>query len=82
MNGRISTSYIYYGLVFKGGLVFVITKTKRVFVFEITKTKTPKFTVKFDLKLGGKNRRDNMTDQTYFDYNLTSYFDGFDFRGS
>ena len=55
--------YIYYGLVFKGGLVFVITKTKRVFVFEITKTKTPKFTVKFDLKLGGKNRReDNLTD--------------------
>ena len=44
-------------------------------VFEITKTKTPKFTVKFDLKLGGK-------DQTYFGYNLTLYLDGFDFRGS
>ena len=27
-----------------------------VLVFEITKTKTPKFTVKSDLKLGGKDR--------------------------
>ena len=48
-----------------GVLVFVITKTKREgsFFFEITKTKTPKFTVKFDLKLGGKNRtEDNLTD--------------------
>ena len=37
--------------------------TPLVFVFEITKTKTPKFTVKFDLKLGGKNRtEDNLTD--------------------
>ena len=27
-----------------------------VLVFEITKTKTPEFTVKFDLKLGGKDR--------------------------
>ena len=54
-----------------------------VFVFEITKTETPKFTVKFDLKLGGKNRtEDNLTDETYFGYNLTSYFDGFDFRGA
>ena len=51
-------------------------------VFEITKTKTPKFTVKFDLKLGGKDRTwYNLTDQTYFGYNLTLYFDGFDFRG-
>ena len=23
----------------------------------------------------------NLTDQTYFGYNLTLYFDGFDFRG-
>ena len=46
-----------------------------VLVFVITKTKTPKFTVKFDLKL-------NLADQTYFGYNLTLYFDGFDFRGS
>ena len=45
----------------------------------ITKTKTPKF----DLKLGGKNwTEDNLTDQTYFDYNLTSYVDGVDFRWS
>ena len=35
MNGRNSTSYTFYGLVFK-----------EVLVFEITKTKTPKFTVK------------------------------------
>ena len=54
-----------------------------VLVFEITKTKTPKFTVKFDLKLGGKDRtRYNLTGQTYFGYNLTLYFDEFDFRGS
>ena len=34
-----------------------------VFVFEITKTKTPKFAVKFDLKLYGKSRtEDNWTD--------------------
>ena len=79
LNGRNSSSNIFYGLFFQGVLVFVI----EVFVFEITKTKTPKFVVKFDLKLGGKNRtEDNLTDQTYFDYNLTSYFDGFDFRGS
>ena len=46
-------------------------------------TKTPKFTDKFDLKLGGKDRLwYNLTDQTYFGYNLTLYFDGFDFRGS
>ena len=39
--------------------------------------------VKFDLKLGGKNRtEDNLTDYTYFSYILTSYFDEFDFRGS
>ena len=24
----------------------------------------------------------NLTDQTYFGYNLTLYFEGFDFRGS
>ena len=29
---------------------------RRVLVLEITKTKTPKFTVKFDLKLGGKDQ--------------------------
>ena len=51
--------------------------------FEITKIKTPKFTVKFVLKLGGKDRTwYNLTDQTYFGYNLTLYFDGFDFSGS
>ena len=34
-----------------------------VFVFETTKTKTPKFTAKFDLKLRGKDRtEDNLTD--------------------
>ena len=54
-----------------------------VFVFEITKTKIPKFTVKFDLKLGGKNQtEDNLTDYTYFGYNLNSYFDRFDFMRS
>ena len=40
----------------------------------MTKTKTLKFAVKFDLKLCGKNRtKDNLTDWTYSDYNLTSY---------
>ena len=29
MNGRFSTSYIFYGLVLWGVLVFVITKTKK-----------------------------------------------------
>ena len=38
-------------------------KLRGVFVFEITKTKTPKFTIKFDLKLSGKNQtEDNLTD--------------------
>ena len=42
--------------------VFVLVQ-EDYFVFEITKTKTPEFTVKFDLKLGGKNRtEDNLTD--------------------
>ena len=42
---------------------------------------TPKLAVKFDLKLGGKDRtKDNLTDYTYFSYK-TLYFDGFDFRG-
>ena len=45
--------------------------------------KTPKFAVRFDLKLGGKDRtKDNLTDYAYFGYNLTLYFDGFDFGGS
>ena len=36
----------------------------------LTETKTPKFTVKFDLKLSGKDRTGyNLTDQTYFGYN-------------
>ena len=48
-NGHNSTSYIFYGLVLWGVLVFVITKTKRG--------------LKFDLKLGRKNRtEDNLTD--------------------
>ena len=39
--------------------------------------------LKFDLKLGRKNRTENnLTDGTYFGYNLTSYFDKFDCRGS
>ena len=38
-------------------------KLRGVFVFEITKTKTPKFTVKFDQQLVGKNRaEDNLID--------------------
>ena len=50
-------------------------------VFEIMKTNTPEFTVKFDQKLGGKDRtEDNLTDLIHFGYNLTLYFDGFDFR--
>ena len=61
---------------FVGGL-------RGVFVFEIMKTKTPKLTLKFDQKLGGKKRtEDNLTDKTYFGYNLTSYFNRFHFRGS
>ena len=80
MNGRNSTSFIFYRF-FLGGLSF--RKLREVFVLGITKTKTPKFTVKFDLKPGGKNRtEDNLTDLTYFNYSLTSDFDGFDFRGS
>ena len=47
-----------------------------VFVFETTKTKNPKFPAEFDLKLRGKDRTEDNG------YNLTSYFDGFDFRGS
>ena len=38
---------------FGGGLSL---KLKGVLVFEITKTRTPKFTVKFDLKVGEKDR--------------------------
>ena len=40
-----------------------------VFVFETTKTKNPKFTAEFDLKLRGKDRTEDNG------YNLTSYFD-------
>ena len=40
LNGHNSTSYIFHGLFFKGVLVFV-RKLRGVFVFEITKTKTP-----------------------------------------
>ena len=45
-------------------LVFIITKTiSGVFVFEITITKNPKFTAKFELNLLGKDRtEDNLTD--------------------
>ena len=54
LNGcdSISYIYIYYGLVFKGVLVFVMTKTK-----------TPEFTVKFDLNLSGKSRREGNFDR-------------------
>ena len=48
LNGRNWTLYIFYGLVLWEVLVFVITKTTK-------RGKTPKFTVKFDPKLGGKN---------------------------
>ena len=83
MNGRYSTSYIFYGLVLWGVLVFVITKTKRGVCFRNYENEDPKFTVKFDQKLGLKNRtEDNLTHLTYFGYNLTSYFNRFDFRGS
>ena len=58
---------------FLGGGLSFRRKLIGVLVFEITKTKTPKFTVRFDLKLGGKDRTKD---------NLTLYFDGFDFRGS
>ena len=56
-------------------IVFVVLHIGfvRVLVFVVTKTKTPKFAVKFDLKLGGKNRKEvNLTDWTYFGYILTS----------
>ena len=44
-------------IVLVGVLVFVITKTKRGLSFRNYENyKTPKFTVKFDLKLGGKDR--------------------------
>ena len=33
---------------------FCERKLREVFVFETTKTRTPKFTVKFDQKLGGR----------------------------
>ena len=61
LNGHNSTSYIFYGIII---IYFVTTKTKRgLIVFKITKTKAPEFTVKFDLKLGGKNwTEDNLTD--------------------
>ena len=43
--------------------VRIITKTKKGLCFKNDKTKTPEFTFKFDLKLGGKNRtEDNLTD--------------------
>ena len=47
------------------------------------KTEIPEFAIKFDLKLGEKNQtEENLTDEAYFDYNLTSYFEGFDVRAS
>ena len=36
--------------------VRVLRKLRGVLVFEIKKTKTPKFTIKFDLKRSGKDR--------------------------
>ena len=45
---------MFYGFFFLGGLSFR-NKLREVFIFEITKTKTPKF----DLKLGGKNRTED-----------------------
>ena len=65
MNGHYSTSYIFYRLVLWGVLVFVIMKTKREgsLFSKYYENKTPKFTVKFDLKVDGKNRtEDNLTD--------------------
>ena len=65
---------MYFRVFFWGGGVPLL-------VFEIMKTNTPEFTVKFDQKLGGKDRtEDNLTDLIHFGYNLTLYFDGFDFR--
>ena len=47
---------------FEGRHIYFTDWFSGVFVFEITKTKTPKLTVKFDLKLCGKNRtEDNLT---------------------
>ena len=72
--------HIYFTDWFFGGLGLELGLG--VLVFEITKTTTPKLAVKFDLKIGGKDRtKDNLTDYTYFSYK-TLYFDGFDFRGS
>ena len=65
MNSHYLTSYYILRIGFVGGLSFRNNENleRGVFVFKITKTKTPKFTVKFDLKLDGKNRtEDNLTD--------------------
>ena len=59
MNGRNSTSYIFYRLI--SWRVRVRVRVRGL-SFEITKTTTPKLAVKFDLKLGGKDRtKDNLT---------------------
>ena len=45
--------------------MYVCMYVRGVFVFETTKTKNPKFTAEFDLKLRGKNRtEDNLTNYT------------------
>ena len=53
-NKILSNVYVYVRVLRKlrGVLVFEIP----LLVFEITKTKTPKFTIKFDLKFSGKDR--------------------------
>ena len=65
LNGRNPTSYIFDGLVLRGSQFSQCQKLRGVFVFEITKTKTPKFSAKCALKLRGNDRtEDNSTDQT------------------
>ena len=45
--------------------MYVRMYVRGVFVFKTTKTKNPKLTAEFDLKLRGKDRtEDNLTDYT------------------
>ena len=57
---RSEFDFIY---ILRGGLSFRNNELSGVFVFEATKTKTPTFTAKFDLRLHRKDRtEDNKTD--------------------
>ena len=69
-----SRLHVYFTDWFFGGLGLGLGLGLRVLVFEITKTKTPKLAVTFDLKLGGKDpTKDNLTHYTYLSYNIWLY---------